>query len=140
MGVGWRSMITFTDGLLNLGPDNVSALLKGDGNVKKQDASDADIAVVHHQEDKEGDLSNWHSARKDGDNTFTQKDDIDKIKTHQTVDQVRNYNKVAKDNPDLTISYFKKALPDRRINTDAGNVSGGLRTVSKQELKGILGQ
>ena len=130
--------LTFADNLLNVGPDAVNALIKGDNYLQVNDAKNASIAIVHPSEDKPGDLSNYHSARKNGDDTYTQKDDIGKIKSGQSVDQVRNYNSSAKNNPDLIVSFFKKQAPDRREDTNKGSVKGGLRTVTKSNISEIL--
>jgi len=131
--------LTFADNRLNVGPDDVSTLLTHD-NYKEVDAKDADIAIVHQSEDP-NDWSKWsndHSARKDGADTYAQKDDIGKVSKGQTIDQVRNYNAWAKGTDDLKVSFFKKQTPDHIVDTKAGTVNGGLRTVSKDDINNIF--
>jgi RHS repeat-associated protein len=68
--------LTFTDGNFNIDAAGVNAILKGDNYKKVDDVKDADIGVVHFTQDQEGNLANWHCTRKDGETTFTQKDDF----------------------------------------------------------------
>lgn len=134
--------LTFTDGKLDIGPGEVNAILKHDNYTPAASESAADIAIVHPSEDKEGDLSNWHSAKKETNgSTFTQKDGVGRTKTGQDIQQVRYYNNDnSVRNGDLKVSLFQKQSPGRQVKTDIGDTKAnpGLRTVTKEQVQQLL--
>ena len=102
--------LTFADNKLVLDEDAVNKILKGDHYSQVDDPKRADIAIVHNIEDKPGDLNAIHSARKDGDDSYVQKDDISKIKHRQTEDKCETSIPMRKSNLILLFHFFKNQL------------------------------